>query len=84
MKVMAPRDARSLSHQTLEEMRRLAVKSVLAGDSQKDLAERLQVHPGTVCKWVAMYRAEGDAALMSSKASGPEPKLAPKQIEAVR
>ena len=48
MKVMAPRDARSLSHQTLEEMRRLAVKSVLAGDSQKDLAERLQVHPGTV------------------------------------
>lgn len=84
MKVMAPRDARSLSHEALEEMRRLAVKSVLEGESQKDVAVRLQVHPGTICKWVSMYRANGDAALASSKAKGPEPKLAPKQIEAVR
>jgi transposase len=84
MKVMMHRDARTLSHATLEEMRRLAVKSVLEGESQKDLAARLQVHPGTVCKWVAMYRAEGDAALASSKAAGPQPKLEPKQVDSVR
>lgn len=82
--VMPSRDARSLSHDTLEEMRRLAVRSVMEGASQKDVAEQLDVHHGTVCKWVAMYKVSGDEALASSKAPGPEPKLTDMQVAQVR
>lgn len=82
--VMSPRDARSLSHATLEEMRRLAVKMALAGRPQKLIAEQLQVHHGTVCRWIAMHAAGGDSALESSKAKGPDSKLSDTQIAKLR
>ena len=47
---MARRDARSLDHATLEEMRRLAVKRALAGEGRPAVAESLQVHAGAVAK----------------------------------
>jgi transposase len=84
LKVMSRRDARSLSHSTLEEMRRLAVRDVLAGASQKAVAERLDVHHGTVCRWVAMYQDGGDQALAGTVAPGPTPKLTEKQIARLR
>lgn len=84
IKVMTPRDARSLPHSTLEEMRRLAVKRVLEGATQQSVAKALDVHAGTVCRWVAMYATGGDDALASSKALGPTRKLTPKQISTVR
>ena len=53
VRVMAARDARSLDHATLEEMRRLAVKRVLEGrETQAAVARSLEVHPVTVAKWV--------------------------------
>jgi len=82
--VMARRDARSLDHKALEEMRRLAVRRVLSGEARPAVAEGLQVHPGTVAKWVAAYHRRGDAALAARKAPGPKPKLTRQQGEQLR
>ena len=84
MSVTAPRDARSLAHPTLEEMRRLAVRRVLGGESQHDVAVSLEVHPHTVWKWIELYRGEGDEGLASTKATGREPKLTARQSEQLK
>jgi transposase len=78
------RDARSLDHATLEEMRRLAVSRVLAGESQVAVGASLQVHPDTVNKWTRHYREHGKDGLTSSKAPGPATKLSDKQIKVLR
>lgn len=78
------RDARSLPHDVLEEMRRLAVQRALAGETQTEIARSLDVHHDSVSKWVCAYRADGDAALVSTKAAGPESKLTESQIDKLR
>lgn len=78
------RDARSLDHRTLEEMRRLAVTRVEAGESQVSVAASLQVHPGTVWKWVATHRAQGAAGLASRPATGRPPTLDARQMQRLR
>jgi transposase len=75
MDVSAHRDARSLDHATLEEMRRLAVNRVLAGETQVAVAKSLQVRPSSLWKWVDAYRRLGDDGLVSTKATGRKPKL---------
>lgn len=77
--VMARRDARSLDHATLEEMRRLAVKRVLDGEPRVAVAESLQVHAGTVAKWMMRYHRSGDRALASTTATGRPPTLTARQ-----
>ena len=84
MDLMTRRDARSLDHKTLEEMRRMAVKAVLAGESQREVARRLEVHHQTVCKWMNWHRTEGANGLESTKAPGPASKLTDRQVEVVR
>lgn len=78
------RDARSLDHKTLEEMRRLAVQRVLAGEIQRAVARSLQVNHRTVSKWVAVYRGQGDEGLASRKASGRPPTLSRRDQERLR
>ena len=80
MKLMARRDARSLDHATLEEMRRLAVRAVQEGELMGDVADRLEVHYKTVSKWVCAFRAGGETAIASTKAPGPSPKLSASQV----
>ena len=75
LSLMKKRDARSLDHKTLEEMRRLAVKRVLAGESQADVGESIEVHRDTVNKWMRTLREEGETGLASTKASGRPPIL---------
>ena len=82
--VMGRRDARSLDHATLEEMRRLAVKRVLEGERHGAVAATLQVHPGTVAKWMMRHRREGDAGLAARRAPGPRPKLSKRQRDRLR
>jgi transposase len=72
---MEKRDARSLDHRTLEEMRRLAVQRVLTGETQQSVAKSLQVHGQTVWKWMDQYRRRGQKGLESRKSEGPEPRL---------
>jgi transposase len=56
-------------------MRRLAVKRVLAGESQCEVAESLDLHRNTVWNWMRAYRTNGFRGLASTKASGRPPKL---------
>lgn len=79
--LMTRRDARSLDHATLEEMRRLGVRRVLAGESQVDVAKSLEVDKHAVKRWMAAYRKGGEQALASRKAPGAKPKLGPKQMK---
>ena len=73
--IQTKRDARSLSHETLEEMRRLAVQRVLHGEKHADVARSLQVNHKTVSRWMMQYRKGGEEALTSRKAPGPKTKL---------
>lgn len=82
--IMAKRDARSLDHKTLEEMRRLAVRRVLQGESRAEIAASLQVSPGTVAKWAAYYSRGGEEALASRPTPGPQGKLTTRQQERLR
>lgn len=81
---MPPRDARSLDHKALEEMRRLAVKRVLEGQLQRAVAAALEVNHHTVSKWMRQWRESGEEGLKSRKASGRPRDLSPKQIEKLR
>jgi transposase len=85
VRVMAKRDARSLDHATLEEMRRLAVKRVIeGGETQVAVARSLEVHPVTVAKWVGTYHRRGEAGLARRIAPGPRPTLTAKQQAQLR
>lgn len=79
-----PRDARSLDHATLEEMRRLAVSRIVAGESQREVARSLQVHRCTAAKWMIAYRQDGEEGLASSRASGRSPTLSPRQMDRLK
>jgi len=84
MDVSTRRDGRSLDHGTLEEMRRLAVSRVLAGESQAEVARSLQFNRTTVVRWMMSYRGEGEEGLASRKASGRPSELTQKQQDRLR
>lgn len=84
MPLNKPRDARSLDHTTLEELRRLGVKRVLAGETQAAVAASLEIHPGSVARWMAQYREGGEQSLASTVSTGRPSKLTPKQVAQLR
>lgn len=84
MPVTHRRDARSLPHDVLEEMRRLAIQRALTGETHAAIARSLDVHHDSVSKWVRAYRAEGEEGIASTKAGGRPPKLTDKQIAKLR
>ena len=84
LSLMTKRDARSLDHATLEEMRRLAVRRVLAGETHAAIARSLEVHPHTIADWMAIFRAQGEVGLASRKAKGPDFTLSDKQVARLR
>jgi transposase len=77
---MPRRDARSLDHETLEEMRRLAVRRVEAGESQTAVAASLEVNKHTVSTWMRAFREGGATRLASTKSSGRPPALDERQL----
>jgi transposase len=72
-------DGRSLDHKTLEHLRNLAVERVLAGEKPSEVAKSLGFYRTSIYRWLRAYHREGEAALKSRKAAGPEPKLTEKQ-----
>jgi transposase len=64
-------DACSISLSTLEHLRQLAVKRVLAGKKQKVVAKELGVTPQTICVWIKAYRLQGREALKSKRKGRP-------------
>ena len=68
----------------LEAIRLRAVRAVLKGQSQVDVARSMGVHSVTVAKWMARHRREGDAGLTAKPASGRPRFLTPEQDQQVR
>lgn len=60
---MKPRDARSLSSDAQESQRLKAVRAVLAGKKQVEVAELFFVTVQTVCHWVKLVKRDGFKAL---------------------
>ena len=69
--------------QELEARRRLAVRRVEDGWSQREVAAFLGVHPVTVAKWVARNRAAGAGGLAAKPTPGRPRFLTPDQEKTV-
>src|SRR5450756_2490705 len=67
---MANRDARSLDHKTLEEIRIRAVEQVQLGESPEDVIQVLGFSRSCIYTWLAKYRAGGWAALKARAVPG--------------
>jgi transposase len=66
METVKPR----LSSADKEARRKLAVRNVLGGRPQVDVAKFLGVHPVTVAKWMARYRADHEKGLDAREVPG--------------
>ena len=75
-------DARSLSPQAQQALRRRAVAAVVEqGQRQKRVAQELGVTPTAVNLWVQRYRTQGEAALAARKQGRPRhPSLSDEQV----
>ncbi len=67
----------------LEARRRLAVRRVEDGWYQRAVAAFLGVHPATVGKWMARFRAKGEAGLAAKPTPGRPRFLTPAQEKTV-
>jgi len=67
---MPKRDARSLDHKTLEEIRIRAVERVQAGESPEVVIQALGFARACIYNWLAAYRAGGWGALKARKLNG--------------
>ena len=65
-------DARSISPGAQEHLRQLAVRAVLDGKKQREVAQLLGIAPGTLCRWLKAYRLQGQGALKSKKKGRPQ------------
>lgn len=68
-------DARHLSRQTLEELRKLAVQRVRDGVSPELVTQVLGFSSPCIYRWLNIYKAKGMEGLKSHPAPGKQPKL---------
>lgn len=68
----------------LEVCRRLAVQQVWSGSTQMAVANVLGLHPVTLAKWMARYRAEGEAGLAAKPTPGRPRFLTPPHDQQMR
>jgi transposase len=72
----AIRDARSLSQEQQELLRRKAVEMVISGKKQVEVAELLAISRNSVGRWVKRFKSQGKKALAKRKrGKAPTPKL---------
>ena len=76
-------DGRTLSHDTLEHFRKLAVQRVLDGEKASDVAESLGFYRTSIYRWLRAHRKHGVKALDKRMHPGPERKLTEKQEDKV-
>lgn len=77
------RDGRTLAHNTLEEMRMLAIQRMEEGERPADVAASFGFHRGWAYKCRAIARRKGVEGLRSSKGSGRPRRLTPEQEQQV-
>lgn len=68
---MKTRDARSLPSVAQEDLRKKAIKAVLGGKAQTEVAEILGITRQAVGKWVKAYRERGEKALKAKRRGRP-------------
>src|ERR1019366_44871 len=78
---MKRRDARSLDHKTLEEIRIRAVERVQAGESPEVVIQVLGFTRSCIYTWLARYRAGGWSALKDRALKGRPLKIQPAQMK---
>jgi transposase len=81
------RDARRLSPQAQEDLRRRAVAAVKAGNAQVAVSAMFSVSPTTVSRWVNAFDRQGNRALKAGKRGrrpGEQKALDPRQEARVR
>jgi len=82
---MAKIDGRTLSHETNEHLRILAVRRVIEdGEAPSAVMKSMGLHRTTIYRWLKRHAREGMEGLKSSKAKGPEPKLSDRQCQRIR
>ena len=82
---MAKIDGRTLNHQALEHMRRLAIQRVVADDeAPSQVMQSLGLCRTTIYRWLRKYADQGIEALAEKVAQGPAPKLNEPQRQQVR
>ena len=77
-------DGRTLSHETSETLRRLAVKRVREGERPSAVMASLGLCRTTIYKWLAAAKRGGVRALAARPHPGPKAKLSPEQKLKVR
>src|SRR5437867_7843779 len=77
-------DGRTLSHETSETIRRLAVRRVKDGEVPSTVITSFGLARTTIYKWLSAERRGGAAALTARKHPGRKPALAPRQKLQVR
>ena len=78
------KDARSLSPEGQEALRKRAVRAILGGMNQTAAARTFGVARGTVARWISQYRQGGEAALdQRPQGRPPAPKLKGAQESAI-
>ena len=82
---MATIDGRTLNHQALEHLRKLAVKRVVEdGDRPSEVMKSFGLCRTSIYRWLRAYDDQGMEALVEKIAQGPEPKLNEKQRQQVK
>ena len=69
---MKIKDARSLPSIAQEDLRQKAIKAIIGGKKQVDVAKILGVTRQAVGKWVSMFRQEGDRSLKAKQRGRPK------------
>jgi len=77
-------DGRTLSHETSETIRRLAVRRVREGERPSEVVKSFGLCRTSIYRWLRAARQGGEKRLASRKARGREPSLNPKQKLQVR
>src|SRR5580704_4917286 len=78
---MRQNDARQLSHDMLEDMRRRAVTAVQEGQSPEAVGKSFGLNRTTIYDWLAQYRRGGWGALKAKPLAGRPPKLNGKEMK---
>ncbi len=77
-------DGRTLSHETSETIRRMAVRRVNDGEAPRTVIASYGLYRTTIYKWLKAARRGGEAALAARKHPGRQPALTPRQKLKVR
>ena len=80
---MKPIDGRTLSHETSEHIRLMALRRVRAGERPSEVMRSYGLCRTTIYKWLRAAQRGGESALKSRKAPGPTPKLTARQKQQV-